>query len=103
MSNNNTQAVKFCNESIRVAADKLAQSYFANQVLDEWYARNLGSVIPVDCGEIEDGAAVDGRPVITGNEVHLMMSRISEIVADYEASNNAKLNTILQVSPNQKG
>jgi len=104
MAINNPQAVKFCNEKIRVAADKLAQAYnFAKDTLNEWYALNMGNQFPVDGGEIEDGSNIDGRPIITGNSVQLLMSRVQELVNDYEAGRKAKLNTVLQVSVNPRG
>jgi hypothetical protein len=102
MSITNATAIRFCNEKARVAADKLAQAYyFGKEVLDEWYAQNLGTIIPVNGGIVEDGAAIDGRSVITGNDVTNVINRISELVTDYEASGKAKLNTINIVAVNK--
>lgn len=98
----NPQDVAFCNDRLRVAADKLAQAYyFANATLDVWFANGHSSSIPNNANDtVIDGSLTDGRPILTGQDVHTMMSRISEIVTDYEASGNAKLNTVLAVSVN---
>lgn len=34
---NNPQVVKFCNEGVRVAADKFAEAYYAAKALTEAY------------------------------------------------------------------
>lgn len=101
MAIDNPEAVKFCNERVRIAADKLAQTYYlARAVLDEWYANNMGALIPVEGGDVLDGSATDGRHVITGNDATNLITRCSEICTDFEANNNAKLNTILAVAVN---
>jgi hypothetical protein len=101
---NNVQAVKFANEKIRVAADKLAATYyFAKSVCNEWYARNMGATIPVSSDEIIDGSAVDGRPVITANDINVLMQSIESYVNKFEANNNAELNAILKIAPNPIG
>lgn len=101
MAINNPEAIRFSNEKVRVAANRLAQAYnFSRAALDEWYARNMGAQFPVGGGIVEDGATSDGRPVIDGNDVTLLVSRLSELTTDYEADSNAKLNTILKIAPN---
>lgn len=105
------EAITFCDQKVRVAADRLAQAYFfASQVLDEWNANNYGgTIIPIDGGTVRDGASPtddagtggDGRKVIDGNDVHGIINRCSELIADYEASGGAKRNTILAVSVNE--
>jgi hypothetical protein len=107
MAITDAEAITFSNEKIRVAADKLSQAYnFANQVLDEWNARSMSSVITNTSDVIEDGShstaspAPDGRPSITGIQATNIINRVSELITDYEASSNAKLNTLLQVSSN---
>jgi len=96
------QATTFTNERVRVAADKLAQAYnFANLVINEWYALDMAALIDNDAGEtVADGAATDGRPIITGAMVHNVLNRLIELRDDYDAGGSAKLNTILQVAVN---
>lgn len=100
MAVKDVQAVTFCNEKVRRAADRLAQAYyFGKIVLNEWNAQNYGgTTIPIDGGTVEDGSVTDGRPVITGNDVHGLIARISALVTDLEASTNAKLNTVIKVA-----
>ncbi len=98
------QAVRFCNEKVRVAADKLAQAYnCANQVLDEWTARGGVALVPNSADAVLDGSATDGRPPITGADTNNIIKRLSELIADYDALSAAKLNTILGVAVNPGG
>lgn len=96
------QAVRFSNERIRVAADRLAQAYnYAREVVDEWNAAGGTTLIPNDAGQtVIDGADTDGRPIITGADVNNVINRLSELINDYQATGNAKLNTVLQVAVN---
>jgi hypothetical protein len=99
MAITNPEAIRFCNERVRVAASHLAQVYFlAKAVSAEWTANNMGALIPVDGGDVEDGSASDGRHVITGNDATGVILRLNELIADYEAAGGAKLNTILAVA-----
>ncbi len=97
-----SEAVRFCNERVRVAADRLAQAYFfAKVVTAEWTANNLGSTIAYDNADLVwDGSGIDGRHPISGIDVNNVVNRLSELVADLEANGSAKLNTILAVAVN---
>ena len=74
-------AVKWSNEKVRVAADKLADAYnFAVQVQSEWNSGMSGD-FPNDSQVVEDGAHSgaanpDGRTEITGIMVNNIMNRI---------------------------
>lgn len=96
----NPEAVKFCNERVRTAANKLAQLYYsAKSVSQEWTANDLGTIIAYDNADLViDGSATDGRHPISGIEVNNLITRLTELVADMEASSNAKLNTVLAVA-----
>ena len=96
------EAVRFCNEKVRVAADKLAQAYhFAKQVTQEWTANNLGETIAYDNSDlVVDGSETDGRHPISGVDVNNLITRLNELQTDYEANANAKLNTILNIAVN---
>jgi len=98
----NPEAVKFSNEKIRVAADKLAQAYyFAKVVQQEWFANNMGSLITNNALDIIiDGSETDGRHVISGADATNVITRIGELITDLEEFSNAKLNTVLAVSVN---
>ena len=95
------EAVKFSNEKIRTLADKLAQTFYQlTRLRDEWVANGLGAKFPNDTSPVIDGSATDGRHPITGADVNAIASRATEFLTDYEASANAKLNTVLKVAVN---
>lgn len=101
MAIDNPAAVRFANEKVRVAADRLAQAYyFAKRVKDEWYANVMGDLFPSGGGTVLDRAATDGRHVIDRDDVVLLINRCEDLITDLEANANAKLNTILQVAVN---
>ena len=101
--------VTFCDVFVRACADKRAQDYYwAKTTVNEWNARGGASAIPNTAAIVPDsasnsplsGVGNDGRPVITGAMVNSVITRAQDIVTDFEATNNAKLNTILQVAVN---
>jgi len=103
MAIDNTQIVKFANEEVRIVADVMLSAYrTAKTVMQDYYARpEIGSACTTGIAEdVLDGAETDGRPIITGNDVLAVITRASEIVADMEAGNNAKLNTLIRVAVN---
>ena len=97
----NPQAVRFCNERVRQAADKFGQLYnWCVAVQNEWAAQGIGDLIPNDSSPIIDGAQTDGRPLLTGADVNTLAARVTEFTAMLEANANAKLNQILKVAVN---
>lgn len=100
-TNNNAEAIAFSNQKARVMADAMAQSYFtAKVIVEEWNADSLSSIILNTSDLIDDGSSVDGRNPATGASVTNIITRAMEIVTDYEANNNAKLNTVLAMAVN---
>src|SRR5688572_14166812 len=100
MAITNPEAVAFSNTRIRPAADRLAQLYYwAKLVVQEWNATGMATLIPNQTTEtMVDGAATDGRHVITGAKATSIITRLQEFITDYEQTSNAKLNTVLAVS-----
>jgi len=97
----NPQAVRFCNERVRQAADKFGQLYnWCTAVQNEWAAQGIGALIPNDASAIIDGAQTDGRPLITGADVNTLAARVTEFTNLLEATSNEKLNEILKVAVN---
>lgn len=94
------QAVQFCNEEIRVVADLFEQLYWSSKKLDLNWNTTYSALIPNTVDVIVDGAATDGRKIITGQMVNNIINRAFEFITDQEAAGNAKLNTVLQVSVN---
>lgn len=94
-------AVKFCNEQARIMADCMAQNYYtAKVIVNNWNALGMSSLVTNDASVVVDGSATDGRNQVTGAKITSIITRAMEIIADYEASSNAKLNTVLQVRVN---
>ena len=78
---------------VRAAATTLEIAYrLAKRVSQEWYALGIGFDIKFDTVPLNDGNAA--RP-LTHNDVYGIINRCDEMVADYEANNNAKLNTVI--------
>jgi hypothetical protein len=76
----------------RPTANAIALAYWkSKQLLAEWYGNDLGSLIPNTTDPVVDGNA----KAITGAKVVNVVTRAGELVADLEASGNAKLNTVL--------
>lgn len=99
----NPQAVRFCNEQVRILADTLLSAYRTAQAVREFYYAHpdLGDLFYNNSSElVEDGSATDGRPRMTGNDVLALITRADELVADYQATSNAKLNTVLKAAVN---
>ena len=99
----NAQAVRFCNEQIRILADVLLSAVRTAQNVREYYYAHpeLGDLFYAGIADnVADGSETDGRPIITGNDVMGLITRADELNADYSANNNAKLNTLLRVAVN---
>ena len=97
----NPQAVKFCNERVRQAADRFAQLYWWSKIVaEEWAAQGIGTLIPNDASVLMDGSATDGRSVLTGMDVNALAGQVSAFIAGMEANANANLNIIHKVAVN---
>ena len=97
----NVQAVKFANEQVRIMADLMASNYYtAKSIVNSWNATSISSLITNTADNIVDGSAQDGRSPITGAQATNIITRAMEIISDYEANTNAKLNTVLAVKVN---
>lgn len=80
----------------RAAATTLEVAYrVAVRLRQEWYALQMGNDIPFDGEPLGDGN--ETRP-LTNMDVYGIINRCDELVADYEAGNLAKLNTVLKAS-----
>lgn len=96
------QAVGFSNGIARVYADMQLSAYnTAKRVVHEWYSQpRLGTLLTNNGDTIEDGSPADGRKPATAGDVKLIINRAEDLIADLEANNNAKLNTLLKISVN---
>jgi hypothetical protein len=99
-------ALRFANTRIRVAADLIAQlDTLAGVIISEWNAQSLGTLFTNDANEVIDGAAQDGRPVITGAKVNNIINRLTSLRSTSAGSGLAMgvagvRDTVLQVAVN---
>ena len=102
MSITNPEAVRFCNERVRVLADLATRYYYAAKALNnEWVATDMGTKIPNSGTEIVvDGSAQDGRSTITGANVNGLRNHVVTMLTDLEANSNLKLNILLGIEVN---
>lgn len=94
-------AIKFSNEVIRPAADRIIQLYwFAKNAQQQFTAKSLSSVIPNDSSPVSDNATVDGRTPITGFDINVVLSWLGTFVTTAEATTNLELNQVGKVAVN---
>lgn len=79
--------VRFANEKIRVSADQWSQSYWtAKSLLAQAASQGISASIPNDSTIIDDGADVDGRPVMTGQVAHAILQVAAVVVHFVESA-----------------
>lgn len=101
MAVSDPEVLVFANSVARVMADLRVRDYnAAKRFKQEWDIRSLSTKIPNDATVVPDGAATDGRKQITGADLYNLYNRCSDIITDFEASANAKLNQLVRVSVN---
>lgn len=110
-TNTNIQAIAFSNQEIRPMANVIYSAYLsAKKIVDNWNGQSISVVIPNDANILGDGAANDGRPIITDSQATTIITRCNELVSWMEnglvaspfgtTSNLAYLNTIVVVANN---
>ena len=99
--NTNPQAIAFANNYARVTADVVVSAYLTmKRTVQVWNGQSIVSVIPNDANVLIDGAAVDGRAIITDAQVNVLIANLNTLIAQFEANTNLILNQTLQVSVN---
>lgn len=84
MAITNPEAVLFSNEFVRTFADSLVTAYdTAVAYKAYWDARShLSALFPnVDTEIVNDGAAIDGRPLMTGQKVQGLLPMAVAVIA----------------------
>lgn len=97
------QAVVFANESVRSAADLMAQGYLrAKAAIAAYDAKGLDAVFGANGGAdvVVDGSATDGRTPIVGGEVQALVQGLRDLVADFEANSSVKHNLVMKIAVN---
>jgi predicted TPR repeat methyltransferase len=102
---NDIQAVTFCNTKLRMVADVLQTAVESSQTMTAYWNAHpeLGTLFTNNMsGKVLDGAATDGRPIITGNDVLIMIGLLNTLVSEYAANSNQNMNGLLRVAVNGK-
>lgn len=89
----NPEAVKFANEQVRRMNDMHVAHYrTCKQFKANYDAAVMGNIFTTNGDVVVDGSATDGRHSLTTFDVNNVYARAAEVIADYEASSNTKLN-----------
>lgn len=82
MALDSPQLIAFCNEDLRIIADRLvAIDVRLAPIIAEYNAKNLGTVINDggSSGPVLDGSAVDGRTIVTGGDVFNLVTLLIDL------------------------
>ena len=98
----NPEVVAFANEKIRRLADMHVAHYrTCKQFKTLWDTLGYGAIFAVSNSDVVvDGSATDGRHTMTSFDANNAYNRASEVVTDYEASANTKLNQANAIATN---
>jgi len=98
----NPEVVKFANEKIRRLNDMHVAHYrTCKEFKAEWDTLGYGAIFAVSNSDVVvDGAPADGRHAMTSFDANNAYNRASEVVADYEANTNTKLNQANAIAVN---
>jgi hypothetical protein len=85
-------AQEFVRNEVKEYAQKAIELYYLGKELSQqWFGRNVGSIVGVDW------PCPIANQNLTGNDVLNVVNRVTEYVTDLEAGSNAKLNTLIQM------
>jgi hypothetical protein len=97
----NPQAIRVANEKLRPLADRFGQLYnYCKMLQAESQAEGWGAMFPNTADVITDGAAGDGRSVITGADVTALINMTATFLNYMEANANANRNLSLRIAVN---
>lgn len=89
----NPQAIAFCNNEARPSFDDAITLYWtAKRIIADWTALSMSSLIANDTSPVMDGASTDGRPLITGANVNILIANLTTFVTSMEATSNLLFN-----------
>lgn len=96
------EIVKLINEGIRPLANRFGGLYYASRVLQDRLdiPGGVGEVFEALTGKdpIDDGAASDGRPIATPENVKLFLEVLRTFLESMEANDKQNLRAILALS-----
>ena len=103
---NSPQVISFSNALGRPGADRAVRLYWwAKETLAAYNANGIAGILDGFAGvdTLGDGAAADGRTVLTKNDLLNLVSNLQTIVTNFEAGSNAVLNVFTRPSVNGQG
>ena len=101
MPNTNPQAVRIANEKIRPSADRFGRLYNWLKALQaEATAESWLTLFPADAEIIVDGAATDGRAMITNTDVRNFITLAGAYITFMEQAGNANRDLALKIAVN---
>ena len=104
MSNiNDAQAIRFSNEEMRKFADLLSGAYQqAKAIQIKWVAEGIAAKFPNTTDAVDDGAAIDGRTIITGSDINNLKATADALVTLLEQNGLEHQITVVRCSVNPR-
>ena len=98
----NPQAINWSNSRVRVYADSMVDAYeSAKKLLAEWTALGMDALIANSSEDVLiDGAAIDGRSIITGDKVNALISNAQAVVTWFEQGSPSRIDRFRQIAVN---
>lgn len=101
MPNSLPQAIVIANTKMRPLADRFGQVYnFCKMLQAEAQAEGWTTMFPADAQVILDGADVDGRTIITNQDISSLITMTTAFITFMEATSNANRNLVLKIAVN---
>ena len=97
------QAITFSNEHLRTFADTYIGAYQkAKQIQIKWLAEGMDQKIPNVEEDINDGAQVDGRTVVTAADARAIKAQVDALINLMESDSMVKLIELTKYAVNPK-
>lgn len=101
MPNTNPQAIRVANEKMRPLADRFGQLYnLCKAYQAEATAEGWTAMFPANTEAIDDGADVDGRTIVTNQDIASFISVVSSFINYMDATSFANRNLTLKIAVN---
>lgn len=81
------QAIRFSNDTLRTFADAYVGAYQrAKEIQIRWASEGLAAKLPDTADELDDGAHVDGRTIVTGADANDIVDAANQLIASLDAN-----------------
>jgi hypothetical protein len=102
MAATDQNVINFARAYLRpMAAERLQDYYSAKKFISVWGVRGITAALGTPSGAIiNDGANQSGNNdyIITDNDMINLWNRCNDIITDFEATSNAKLNQLVPIA-----